>query len=117
MYINVEHWPNIIVERTQTNSFVIRMVWNPSFQYDAEPYYYDGMASLTFDGMTDKESEPLLAFLFRHQVDPEFICRFRWEAGSIAFWDNRCTLHNPINDYHGYRRRMLRITIAGDTPV
>ena len=72
--------------------------------------------SVRFEGMTDAESAPLLEFLFRHQVKPEFTCRFRWARGSIAFWDNRSTQHNPINDYHGHLRRMLRITIAGDRP-
>lgn len=69
-----------------------------------------------FDGWSEAESGPLLQFLFQHQVKPEFTCRFRWEVGSIAFWDNRCVLHNPINDYHGHRRSMWRITLAGDTP-
>ncbi len=69
-----------------------------------------------FAGMTEEESAGLLNFLFRHQVRPEFTCRFRWEIGSLAFWDNRCTLHNPVNDYHGYRRIMHRITLAGDRP-
>ena len=55
-------------------------------------------------------------FLFEHQVKVEFTCRFRWQAGSIAFWDNRATQHNPINDYHGFRRVMRRITLAGDRP-
>jgi taurine dioxygenase len=70
-----------------------------------------------FEGMTEEESAPLLGFLFRHQVRPEFTCRFRWDAGALAFWDNRCAQHNPLNDYHGHRRVMHRITLAGDKPV
>jgi taurine dioxygenase len=69
-----------------------------------------------FRGMTQAESTPLLEFLFRHQVKAEFTCRFQWQVGSLAFWDNRCTQHNPINDYHGHRRVMHRITLAGDKP-
>ncbi|WP_427914196.1 TauD/TfdA dioxygenase family protein [Ramlibacter sp. MMS24-I3-19] len=68
-------------------------------------------------GMTDEESAPLLQFLFAHQVKPEFTCRFVWEPDSIAFWDNRCTQHNPVNDYHGFRRVMQRITLRGAKPV
>jgi taurine dioxygenase len=40
-----------------------------------------------------------------------------WQPHSIAFWDNRCAQHNPVNDYHGFRRRMHRITLRGDRPV
>jgi len=72
--------------------------------------------TVRFRGMTEAESAPLLEFLFRHQVKPEFTCRFQWQVGSLAFWDNRCTQHNPINDYHGHRRVMHRITLAGDKP-
>jgi taurine dioxygenase len=46
-------------------------------------------------------------------VRPEFTCRFRWRAGSIAFWDNRCTWHYAANDYQGHDRLMHRITVAG----
>jgi len=49
-------------------------------------------------------------------VRPEFTCRFSWRVGSLAFWDNRAAQHNPVNDYHGYRRVMHRITLAGDRP-
>lgn len=68
-------------------------------------------------GMTDEESAPLLRFLFEHQVKPEFTCRFAWDANAIAFWDNRCVQHNPVNDYHGFRRVMHRITLQGDRPA
>ena len=67
-------------------------------------------------GWTERESLPLLEFLWEHQARPEFTCRFRWETGSLAFWDNRCAMHNAINDYHGHRRVMHRITLAGDKP-
>ena len=78
--------------------------------------YVNVAHTVRFKDMTDEESAPLLRFLFEHQVKPEFTCRFQWRAGSLAFWDNRCTQHNPVNDYHGYRRVMHRITLAGDTP-
>ena len=70
-----------------------------------------------FKGMTEAESAPILEYLFQHQVRPEFTCRFSWRPGSLAFWDNRAAQHNPINDYHGFRRVMRRITLAGDRPV
>ena len=72
--------------------------------------------TLRFKDMTEEESAPLLAWLFQHQVRPEFTCRFRWEAGSLAFWDNRCVQHNPVNDYRGHRRLMHRITLKGERP-
>ena len=70
-----------------------------------------------FKGMAEDESAPLLEELFEHQTRGEFTCRFQWRPGSIAFWDNRSAQHNPINDYHGHKRVMHRITLAGDVPV
>ncbi|BAT58114.1 alpha-ketoglutarate-dependent taurine dioxygenase [Variibacter gotjawalensis] len=69
-----------------------------------------------FRDMTPEESRPIINFLVQHQTKPEFTCRFAWGVGSIAFWDNRCALHNPVNDYHGYKRAMHRVTLAGDKP-
>ena len=70
-----------------------------------------------FEDMTPEESRPLLEFLYAHCGRPEFTCRFRWRENSIAFWDNRCTMHYALNDYSGVRRYMHRITINGDRPV
>lgn len=70
-----------------------------------------------FAGFTDAESAPLLDWLFAHLERPEFTCRFRWTPGALAFWDNRCAQHNPVNDYHGQRRLMHRVSIAGDRPA
>ncbi|MGK0170477.1 MAG: taurine dioxygenase [Gammaproteobacteria bacterium] len=78
---------------------------------------YLGGHSHFFEGMTAPESAPLIKFLKDHAVRSEFTCRFRWQPGSMAIWDNRCAQHNAINDYHGQRRVMHRITIAGDRPV
>jgi alpha-ketoglutarate-dependent taurine dioxygenase len=78
--------------------------------------YINGGHTVRFKDMTEAESAPILKFLFQHIVRPEFTCRFRWEVGSLALWDNRCTQHNPVNDYHGFRRVMHRITLAGDRP-
>lgn len=73
--------------------------------------------TVRFEGMTEAESAPLLDLLFSHQIRPDFTCRLAWRPGMLAIWDNRQVLHFPLNDYHGHRRVMHRITLAGDTPV
>jgi len=78
--------------------------------------YVNVAHTVRFEGMTEEESAPILGYLYRHQVRPEFTCRFRWRPGSLAFWDNRCAQHNAINDYQGHRRLLHRITLAGDEP-
>lgn len=76
---------------------------------------YIGGHTDTLDGFHPDEAAPILDYLRRHSVRPEFTCRFRWAPGSLALWDNRCVQHYAIPDYDE-RRRMHRITIAGDKP-
>jgi taurine dioxygenase len=68
-------------------------------------------------GFSAKESDAVLRFLFEHVAKPEFTVRWRWKAGDVAFWDNRCTQHYALADYLPNRRVMHRATILGDRPV
>jgi taurine dioxygenase len=78
--------------------------------------YVNKAFTIAFEGMTEEESAPLLQYLYGHCARLEFTCRFRWEVGSIAFWDNRCVQHYAVNDYPGERRYMERVTVEGDRP-
>lgn len=74
-----------------------------------------------FENMTVEESRPIVDYLCRHALRPEFSCRFRWSAGALAVWDNRVSLHRAVPDFFGevdrHRRVMHRVTIGGDRPV
>ena len=67
-------------------------------------------------GMEPAESAALLDVLYRQATYPEYQCRFRWQPGSVAQWDNRCTQHYAVPDFAGEHRRMERVTIEGDRP-
>ena len=80
-----------------------------------ESLFVNPAHTVSFDGWTEQESAGLLTFLFAHQIAPEFQC-LGWQVGDIAIWDNRCTLHYPLNDYHGHPRLCI-ITLRGDQPA
>ena len=73
--------------------------------------------TVRFENMTVAESKPLLEFLYKQATKPEFTCRFHWKNGSVAMWDKRCVQHYALNDYHGQRRYMHRVTVNGDRPA
>jgi taurine dioxygenase len=70
-------------------------------------------------GVTPRESQALLELLWEHVTRPEFTVRFKWEAGSIAFWDNRTTAHLAPTDIFDldFDRQIYRTTLVGDVPV
>ena len=78
--------------------------------------YVSRSHTIRFKDMSEAESRPLIDFLQAHQTRPEFTCRVRWSPGTLTVWDNRCTQHSAVNDYHGQRRRMRRLTVGAQVP-
>jgi taurine dioxygenase len=79
--------------------------------------FVNGNWTARINGLTERENDALLPMLIDHVRAPEFQCRFRWQEGSIAFWDNRWVQHYAVPDYSGRRRVMQRVTLEGDRPV
>lgn len=68
-------------------------------------------------GVPRDESAAILAYLYEHEENPLFQCRFRWQPNSVAFWDNRCTQHRAMWDYWPHTRSGHRVTVQGERPV
>ncbi len=79
--------------------------------------YVNAMFTQRIVGLAAHESRAILALLYEHAARPDFTCRFRWEPGSLAVWDNRCVQHYAIDDYRDFERVMYRVTIQGTRPV
>jgi taurine dioxygenase len=79
--------------------------------------YVNPVYTTRFAGWTKDESAALLVHLYRHSINENFTCRLRWSVGTLAIWDNRCTMHNALNDYSGLRREMYRTSVKGTAPA
>jgi taurine dioxygenase len=78
--------------------------------------YLNPVYTTRFDGWLPAESQALLEYLYRHSTNENFTCRLRWKIHTLAIWDNRCTMHNALNDYSGVRREMYRTSVKGAVP-
>ena len=79
--------------------------------------YVNPVYTVRFEGWSKEESAALLGHLHRHSINENFTCRLRWSVKTLAIWDNRCTMHNALNDYSGVRREMFRTSVKGAVPV
>ena len=102
-----------VLEGQEAQSFAVHPVVITHPESGRKALYVNPAFTLRFEGWTVDQSRPLLHRLFAQAIRPEFICTLKWRQGSLAIWDNRSTWHLARNDYHGYRRLMHRITIAG----
>ncbi len=100
----------------QSDQFAIHPVIRRHDETGKKALYVNGIHTLNFEGMTRAESLPLLAYLYQRVTRPEYSFRLRWQQDTLAMWDNRCTQHYALNDYHGYRRVMHRIIVEGERP-
>jgi taurine dioxygenase len=79
--------------------------------------YVNPVYTTRFEGWSPVESQELLGHLYRHSTGENLTCRLRWARHTLAIWDNRCTMHNALNDYAGQRREMFRTSVKGSCPL
>jgi len=75
--------------------------------------YVNPVYTTRFEGWNPVESQELLGHIYRQATNENFTCRLRWARHTLAIWDNRCTMHNALNDYPGERREMFRTSVKG----
>lgn len=79
--------------------------------------YVSPTYTLGIEGLSQAESDNLLAFLYAHATQDEYVYAHKWSQDMVTIWDNRCTLHNAGGGYDGHLRVMHRTTVAGERPV
>jgi taurine dioxygenase len=79
--------------------------------------YVNPVYTTRFEGWSKEESQGLLGHVHKLSINENFTCRLRWSVKTLAIWDNRCTMHNALNDYSGVRREMYRTSVKGSAPA
>ncbi len=100
----------------KSDQFAIHPVIRTHDETGKKSVYVNGIHTLGFEDFTPEESLPLLTYLYQQVTRPEYSFRLRWQQDTLAMWDNRCTQHYALNDYHGHRRVMHRIIVEGGRP-
>lgn len=107
--------------RINRNTDSIKIAEHPAIRLHPETgkrsIFLSPAHAIRFSNQSEEESRSLLNLIFQHQIKEEYCYRFKWEEGSIALWDNRATLHYPLNDYQGHKRLLYRISLEGDVPI
>lgn len=68
-------------------------------------------------GLSAADSARLLSDLYAKMYStPEYQCRFHWQQGSIAMWDNRSCQHYAVGDFWPHDREMERVTLLDRSP-
>jgi alpha-ketoglutarate-dependent taurine dioxygenase len=78
--------------------------------------YVNSLYTKCFEGMKPDESQPLLQYLYAHQIKPEYVYCHHWCAGDMVMWDQRCTIHYAVHDHGVQERELHRSTVAGSVP-
>lgn len=111
---NAKRDPEQLASLSKRNPAVVQPVVRVHEETGRRSLYVTEMVTSQFVGMTEEESRPLLEYLFRHSVQPEFTYRHRWQVGDLVMWDNRCTMHLALADFDQSKpRHMLRTTLKG----
>ncbi len=105
----------------QTSEEANRSQLHPAVRVHAETgreaLFLNQQYTVGIDGWFAHEAKLLLDFLFAHATQPEITCRWHWQVGDVAFWDNRCVQHMVVADSQGHRRALHRTTVAGEPPI
>ncbi|MFA5885270.1 MAG: TauD/TfdA family dioxygenase [Acidimicrobiia bacterium] len=105
----------------QTDDSATRTQVHPAVRIHGETglpaLFVNAQYTIGLHGFAPHEAKPLLDLLFAHATRTDFTCRWQWQPGDVAIWDNRSVQHMAMADFTGYRRAMHRTTVAGEAPI